>query len=393
MENGEIKCPGTLGGRARGLRLGVNTVSRDSDDVKGQIEKYFSLLHTRHELQAHLQRVYFARFFDSPDYRGNFWGCSRFSVDPVLSLWQKKQFFGAHYTGLVHCGNAICCPVCASNIATARGNEIKIAVPAWLGESSDNTCFMVTLTFAHQLSDCLSDLLQQFKTARENFWRNGSVKRYLKRAGVVGRITSTEIQFSDAFGWHPHQHVLCFARRSFDVSANVLQKYYLSALHDAGLSGLNGIALNVTECLDVGSYLCKSGISREMTAGHLKQGRGAGHYSPMQLAFESAEGASWATDRFFELFLAVRGMHSLYWSRGLKARFGIVDRTDEQVAVDSGDVLSERLLDLYAPDWHKLSQFERITLQTVAATGKIKALEKLCDGYGVRYWREHKKER
>lgn len=392
MDDGERKSPALFAGLEQGHPVGNDTIQHDGDAVKGQIEKYSEVLYTRYMLQRHLQAVHYSRFFEDPDtFNPRFWSCSKFPVDDVVSLWQHKQSFSSHYTGLAHCGNSVCCPVCVSNIATGRAGEIKSAVSSWLAEDEKNTCFMVTLTFAHRLSDPLPDLFRDFWFAREIFWRNGSLRRYLKRAGVIGRITGTEVQFSDDYGWHPHQHVLLFARRSLDVSSDILEKYYLSALQDAGLSGLSGIALNVTECRESSSYICKSGLSVEMALGHLKRGRGIGHYSPMQLAAESFHGMKWATNRFFELMFAVRGKHFLYWSPGLKRRFGLVERSDDELAENSGDALAEKLLDLYAYDWRNLSTFQRVKLQIVAATGDIGALERQCDEYGVHHWRNYKK--
>jgi len=136
------------------------------------------------------------------------------------------------------------------------------------------------------------------------------------------------------------------------------------------------------EARSVDSYLTKIGL--EMALGNVKQGRGAGSFSPMQLLFEfAATGATWAADRFFELFFAVRGLHCLCWSRGLKAFFGIGEVADVGIAAGAAQPELERFITFAGAGFRRLSPALRAMLRNYSAVDDRERVLSLLADSGI----------
>ena len=315
-------------------------------------------------LQKAVQQLIFSRF---PDLRNsNFCKCSTVHLGDFVAIKRNPETQRAYYHGVVTCSSPLLCPVCSPRIMGYRSGEIMHGVHEWLSRSEENTCYLLTFTLQHSLADSLVDLLSLFADARQIFWRNGSVRRLLSLAGSVGRITSTEIQFSSENGWHPHQHALLFCRKSaFDVE--FLRSVWVSALEFVGLSGIGRVAFDLIEARSAAQYLTK--LSHEVALGALKEGRGHGHYSIVQMMQEVFIGEAWAFDRFAELFDSMRGLHCLTWSRGLKKSLGISDVSDSDITLNSAD--ASQLIDYLTMTKKVFSAFspaqKGILLDAVAA--------------------------
>ncbi|MBS1452724.1 MAG: protein rep [Lentisphaeria bacterium] len=365
---------------------------RNLEDVKPSLEKkskeeldrqYLINTFTRFKLQRFAQNKLLER--EAVCLNSNYSKCHRATLGSVVSLMRNPESSRAYYNGVVTCANALLCPVCSPRIMGMRGGEIGRAVKQWLAEDRRNTCYMLTFTFAHLLSDGLSGLLEAFKAALVRFWERGDLKRLLGASGRVGRITATEIQCSQKNGWHPHQHVLLFCRvTGFDQVK--LAGYWLNALKASGLSGLSDIAFDIVEARSCETYLTK--ISSEMALGNLKQGRVSGHFSPMQLIDEMMNGSDWAADRFCELFKAARGLHSLCWSRGLKARFGIGEVSDEAITEGVAQPELQKFMDVVAEGFRKLSTAEKALFRNYAAMNDYERASNLLSKLGIEFYKD-----
>lgn len=369
---------------------GVN-LFRESNNVKSSLAKkskaeldrqYLINTFTRFKLQHYAQNKLLER--ETIRANSNFAKCHRVTFGSITSLMRNPESSRAYYNGVVTCANAFLCPVCSPRIMGVRGGEIGKAVRQWLARDSRNTCYMLTFTFSHSISDSLSELLTAFKNALVKFWSQWTIKHLLDASGRVGRITATEIQFSRKNGWHPHQHVLLFCRGT-DFDQEKLADFWLNALEKSGLSGLSEIAFDLIEARSCETYLTK--ISSEMALGNLKQGRGSGHFSPMQLLSEAADGGDWAADRFCELFRATRGIHSLCWSRGLKAHFGIGDVSDLAITEGAAQPELKKFMDIVAEGFRKLSAAEKALLRNYAAVGDYERASGLLTRLDIPFYR------
>lgn len=370
---------------------GVNLL-RESNNVKSPLAKkskaeldrqYLVNTFTRFKLQHYAQNKLLER--ETIRVNSNFAKCHRATFGSITSLMRNPESSRAYYNGVVTCANAFLCPVCSPRIMGVRGGEIGKAVKQWLARDSRNTCYMLTFTFSHSISDSLSGLLSAFKNALVRFWATGSIKRLLVASGRVGRITATEIQYSRKNGWHPHQHVLLFCRVA-DFDQAKLVGFWLGALESSGLSGLSDIAFDLVEARSCETYLTK--ISSEMALGNLKQDRGSGHFSPMQLLAEAADGADWAADRFCELFRATRGIHSLCWSRGLKAYFGIGDVSDLAITEGAAQPELRKFMDIVAEGFRKLSTAEKALLRNYAAMNDYDRASALLSKLSIEFFKD-----
>lgn len=366
MDEKKLPCSGrsTI---EQGIKREYSTISQFSDKVKSETDnlQYFCNTLTRFRLQDVAQRVIEKIFPDLK--RKNYCKCHNSVRGSIVDLKRNPETQRAYYHGICTCGTPMLCPVCSPRIMGYRAAEIRQAVYSWLTENPLNTCYMITLTLRHSLRDSLFCLLDLFCAARKYFWGHWTVKKLLKQSDLIGRITATEINFSAKNGWHPHQHILLFCKKScFDK--DTLRNIWLAALHSVGLSGVGGIAFDLIEARSAESYLTK--ISSEMVLGSLKDGRSKGSYAPFQLLAEIADGSSWAIDRFAELFQASRNIHPLVWSKGLKARFGIAGVSDQEISDNKADKSKlVQFMGLLDDAFKKLTPQEKAILRNKAAVG------------------------
>lgn len=318
----KIPCPVPVKTPQQGSEMQYN-VSLDQNKCKVVF---------RFILQKDIQQLIASRF---PGLRNkDFCKCSRVHLGDLVTVKRNPSTERAYYHGVVTCASPLLCPVCSPRIMGYRSGEIVRAVHEWLSRSENNTCYLLTFTLRHSLDASLDHLLSLFAEARRIFWANGSVKRLLSSSGSAGRITATEIQFSSENGWHPHQHILLFCRKS-NFDDNFFRSVWVDSLASVGLSGIGKYAFDMFENPNAGPYLTK--LSHEVALGSLKEGRGQGHYSIVQLMQEVFSGEGWACDRFAELFYAIRGLHSLTWSKGLKKELGVIEVSDSDIAENRAD--------------------------------------------------------
>lgn len=148
---------------------GVN-LFRESNNVKSPLAKkskaeldrqYLINTFTRFKLLHHAQNKLLER---NIIYRNsNYAKCHRTTLGAVATLMRNPRSYRAYYNGVVTCANALLCPVCSPRIMGIRSGEIGTAVKLWLLDNPVNTCYMLTFTFSHSVSDSLSWLLEAFK--------------------------------------------------------------------------------------------------------------------------------------------------------------------------------------------------------------------------------------
>ena len=366
----------------QGIQKEYSTISQFFGKVKSEDEilSYFANTLTRFDFQKLAQgiiREYFPIFANS-----SYCNCHKVSRASVVDLKRNPETNRAYYDGICTCATPLLCPVCSPRIMGRRSAEIRQAIHCWLSQDQDNTCYLITLTLRHSLQDSLSSLLDLFKSARKYFWGHWTVKNLFKRSDLIGRITATEINFSVKNGWHPHQHILLFCKKS-DFDEETLCNIWLAALHSVGLSGVGDIAFKLQDASFVKNYLTK--MSSEMVLGALKDGRSRGSYAPFQLLAEIADGSSWARDRFAELYKSTRKLHSLVWSKGLKSFFGIADVSDQEVTDNKADKSNlVQFIGLLDDAFKKLTPLEKAMLRNKAAVGDYSGAGLILKNAGIK---------
>lgn len=262
----------------------------------------------------------------------------------------------AHYFGLTTCGSIWACPVCASRIQERRRPEVQAAID-W-ARAEGFAVVMVTFTFPHKAWQKLAALLDGQAGA---FKRLRSGKRWdnlKKDMGFQGLIRSLEVTHGTN-GWHPHTHELWFLKGSFNGLRETLSAHWLKACAKAGLVDLADEKLvaafmdhgvDVKEDVTCGDYLAKQddsrrwGFAEEITKATSKAGRAKGVH-PHHFLVRRAEGDA---ERYIEYVQAMKGRRQLFWSQGLKAKVGLNEVTDEEMAEESRE--AAEILGMFSSD-------------------------------------------
>jgi hypothetical protein len=316
------------------------------------------------------------------------------SREQLVRVTRRADGGDARFVGLQHCGSVWTCPVCSQRICEARGDELRAALPQWINDGpkddagrSMQTAYLLTWTFPHSAEDTLADLLTRQEKAMHRLNNDRRYKAVMQRYGTEGRARSLETTWGQKNGWHPHYHDLVFAQRGMEIDARSkrdLKRAWLRACIYAGL--LRGVATYraplsicrdgrrrtvkrirlqiVTEtgtsrlkafrdfwqhALDVrggelaADYVAKFGrdqrwgLAAEMTRFHSKVGlRRVSfsedlHFTPFQLLAFAAGGDQAARALFREFAACFAGKRALTWTPGLKGKFNIEERADEEI--------------------------------------------------------------
>lgn len=335
----------------------------------------------RYRLQRVAQSLLYKPGKDQSEQKRVCW-CHRSMLGDVVPVYRAVDGSRARFSNLTTCGSVWDCPVCAVKVAEARREELQAAMVSHC--RAKGSAYLVTLTFPHESDHEINDLLARFDKARTYFKNCRAFKKILgnKRdkatgnlvsqgsAEVLGIVSSLEVTVSLENGWHPHLHMLVFAKREglhevrFDGTLrqaengdlespeiDTLKKEWTRLLLKNGLGDASKTTdmlkhgLNVRGGEHAAEYIAKMGRderwgqSRELTTQHAKIGSAGGpdaqmHFTPFQLLAWADNGDGWAMARFREYSDAFQGKRMITWSPRLKRDLALKeeDRTDEEIA-------------------------------------------------------------
>ncbi|WP_210468661.1 protein rep [Vibrio crassostreae] len=301
-------------------------------------------------------------------------GCMWTAIASNVLLARSKEFGTGHVKNVATCGSVWVCPVCTARVQERRREEIAKAMNAWYKQGGQ--VIMVTLTAPHYNGQKLKDLrAMQAEALAQLRKSSGAYKRFLtEKQGFEGLIRALEVTVGRKNGWHLHTHELWFVKGDADVEKikeRTLDRWE-NACYRAGL--LNAFdpkqvrafrrrAVDIKGAVSCSEYLAKMddakhwGADREVAKQSTKQGKKSGYHPFGLLAEVADEGkdASWAKVRFAEYAKAMKGARQLYWSPGLKAKFEIDEKTDEEVANEHTDSM-ERLRFIPNRVWYEIAK-------------------------------------
>ena len=326
--------------------------------------------------------------------------CRRVMVSRDVEVYSATNHGSAHYGQLAVCGSAWTCPVCASVVAERRREEIAKAFD-WC-YASGLKAVMVTLTFPHNAADELSPTLECFRDAMRRL-RSGKVWQRVKQSvGYEGLIRSLEVTHGDN-GWHPHTHEVWFVAPETDCEQlrAVISERWAAVCRRVGLlapereEAFAQHAVHVHDRVRSSEYVAKSdqlssgghwGGDRELASGRTKRSTGR---HPFALLAAAADGDRRAAALFREYAWALKGKAMLFWTRGLKERVGVDDKSDEQVAEEQrepADLLA--LLDRH--QWLAIIRAEaRAEILERAEEGGIDSINEWLVNHGLELARQH----
>lgn len=300
-------------------------------------------------------------------------GWCTFGNDVVLGV--NRSTGRASYRGVKRCHGVWVCAECAARIAAARAAELErlLAYAAERGYWP----VLLTLTFRHDRSMRCSDSLSMLKGG---ITCNGVVRgasRRLRsgrpwRDRVIpwfrGSVTSTEVTYGLANGWHPHEHILLLIEAPTSAAAvelvETMRPVWAACCCAEGLDGSHPAAFDVQDASAVSAYITKMGS--EMTSLIGKTGRD-GNRTPSELLAASADGDVAAGRVWQEYAATFKGRRALVWSPKLKDAAGIAEIADEAIADAAEEFVQLRAWS--AGDRWRSASKRRLTLLTAAENG------------------------
>jgi len=246
---------------------------------------------------------------------------------------QRSAGFG----GLSTCGSVWACPVCSAKIAARRTQEIEQLL-AW-NAARGGSVALATFTMRHHTGHRLKALRKALSAAWRHMTSHRVWKATRRELGNDGYVRAIECTCSDDNGWHLHVHLLLVfdgpvSQELVDAWTDDLYALWSDGLALSGMeaSRAHGVDVRVgTGALDgLGKYLSK--LTFETAGGRFKKGRKGGR-TPFELLDDAINtGLAEDFERWFEWEQGSKGMRQITWSRGLKARVGVDEQSDEEIA-------------------------------------------------------------
>lgn len=282
--------------------------------------------------------------------------CHRLTRGCDISVLKNTEFNSVKFSGVQTCGSVWSCPICAAKISERRKKEVVFAIEQHL--KNKGHLYFMTLTFRHTKEQSLSDNLDKQSLALKYFRNSRTYKKYQKSIGYQGMIRAKEVTWGMSNGWHPHTHEIVFAdnKKSFQSIKRMLYPAWAAACVKADL-----LPPSFTRGLDVrggdmaGNYVNKFGS--ELTKSHFKKAHGD-RFSPFDLLRSyfyddnKLHGA-----KFVEFSEHFQGARQLYWTNGLKAKFNIQEKMDQELAEESHEE-HNFLGDIKINQWRAIVHFK-----------------------------------
>lgn len=268
----------------------------------------------------------------------------KFSEFTAVSIG-KCESGSCKYGQLSYCGSIWQCPVCARLVGPTRTKEVVNAMGQ--NAKAGGQSLFCTFTQPHSASDSLQGLIDVQAMAMSKMKSVRRYKELMSANGFLGEIRGFEITHTDN-GWHPHIHSV-YLFDSITVLSDVSQ--FEQALYELWSDAVvkaqkhfglpirrpsrdHGVVVKLPRKGDedeVGAYLAKWGS--ELTMSHTKRGKVESSRTPFQILDDLHNEYS-ARDHalFLEYAAATKGRARLYWSRGLKDYFDIVELSEKELA-------------------------------------------------------------
>lgn len=305
------------------------------------------------------------------------------NIEIVYDQAQQRAYYG----NLLVCGSVWTCPVCAARITEQRRVELDDAIKRW--RAGGGGVIMAAFTLQHSVDDDIADLRKTLNAAYRKMTDRRTYKDSKRRCGIVGSVASLEVTHAFRHGWHPHRHVLYFTEKDLtDQDYFNLQVAFAGAwrsvLDSVGrwAHAQAGVVLSRGDD-QAGDYVCKWSMAHEMTKSPVKGGRDGG-LSP----FEMAEQWQVTGDQRYARLIrdysrAFYRSKQLTYTPGLKARLGILDKSDQQIVAEqqAGAVI---MAELDKSSWQRvyIRRWRGIILKA-ASTGDQSELAAVLDKLGV----------
>jgi len=308
--------------------------------------------------------------------------CHLVNVKDSVTVHKSVEHGKAFYSGLAVCGSVWACPVCSAKIQERRRKEVSQGID-WAYQNNKKA-IMVTFTFPHSIDDSLKTLLSNQKKAFTLFRKGEQFDNFKNYIGYTGLIRSLELTYGEN-GWHPHTHEVWFVDQNSDADyiRSFITERWLSSCRKAGISidKENSFLEHSVDVLDNASnsdYLAKMddqknwGIDRELVKGNQKKS-----LHPFGMLERIYQGETNFISLFLEYLHCIKGKSQLFWSRGLKNKVGIGEKTDDEIAQETEENAVE-IASLTLIEWRIITsnylQSELLDVAEIYGSSGIKSL-------------------
>lgn len=313
--------------------------------------------------------------------------CCRMRIPhKAIRILKTPEFQKAHYAGLHRCGSVWWCPVCAAKIAERRRAELVAAVAT--AKAMGWQVLLLTATVPHGLGDDIRAMLDQMLNAWRRMTTGRAGKDMRKLLGIEGTIRALEVT-DGKNGFHPHFHVLIFAKSDFTPQS--FQAGFLPLWQDACVkAGLpcpsDEHGLRVDDGSWAAKYASKWGLEDEMVRGHMKTSKGDKGMTPWDFLRDILENGSRRSEERFRLYAeAFKGRRQLYWSNGLKARLAVEEVSDEDL-VNQQEEHARELAELTEDQWRAVLVTRCEAALLDVAESNPEDLQAVLAGILAQYW-------
>lgn len=270
-----------------------------------------------------------------------------------VSVHSDGQF--AHFSGTERCGSIWACPVCSAVIRAERAREISQAVESH--QAAGGSILFVSLTIRHDRDASLKQSMDAVlgswrKLLQGSAWVGSKSKQGARdRYRVLGYIRSTEVTYGSS-GWHPHIHALFFTDDKLSDTEVAAFGDELHTRWTRFVQKATGKLPTREHGIDVqrvdedgqvlGKYLGKVqdegksktekwDASAELSRADVKRGRGD-NFVPFEL-LDSDHPMPLPQRRrlWVEYYEGTKGRRAITWCRGLKARYEVGEKSDEEI--------------------------------------------------------------
>lgn len=294
-------------------------------------------------------------------------------LDPIAATVRIRVDAGtgrAHVSGVKRCASPWSCPVCSFKVRHRRADELTALVERV--DAVGGSALLMTATLPHGPDETLSAVLGDLQAAWRTLWSGRWAKEFRQEWAIVGTVRGIEITWGAGSGWHPHTHAVIVRDGPRLSVADQAVMWGTLMFRWAAIAADLGRAVNLARAFDVrpiddarnvAEYVTDTGswsIGAEVASGPVKMGKSAGRWSPFALlAAAACWGDADAGRLWTEYEQATAGKRAIVASRGLMARYGIGQATDEEAA--EGPEVEEVLVDVELDPmwWYALAAVDR----------------------------------
>lgn len=291
-----------------------------------------------------------------------------------------------HQSHVGKCGRPMICPVCGAQILAKRRAEMQQIMHEMLLTHGYNM-MMITFTARHDFKTKLDEFIKQFTAARDMLFADKSFKNQCARLGKKHHMFATEVTLDNMVavrdrevkptGWHYHLHYIMFYKckdekilfefeHGYEKTDERGRRSWIKGLKDTWVhclkaKGLDGEVqyasdvilmdkqLSVTDNIQKATeYMCKD-VAFEASGAAYKSGRKSTRMSIRDLqitcAFRwdrlSEKDYKYYCGKWIEYVKAIAKKPCIYFTAGLKAMCGVVEKSDQEIVEDgtAGDVI------------------------------------------------------